>query len=114
MYELTTRTIREIALDCPSTTRVFERHRIDYCCHGNTLFDDACKKAGISPDKLGREIQEARHNSRGQTRSPAKESLSDLVEYIEAKHHAYTRQELEQLTDLIEKVARKHGSHFPY
>ena len=52
MQTFTTKTIREIALEAPQTTRVFEEFKIDYCCGGNKLFDVACQDAGSDPQPV--------------------------------------------------------------
>ena len=43
------KTIREIALEEPLTTRVFEEFKIDYCCCGRIDFAEACLNAGVDP-----------------------------------------------------------------
>ena len=50
MQNLTTKTVREIALEMPVTTRVFEEFKIDYCCGGRKIFLDACRNAGANPE----------------------------------------------------------------
>ena len=49
MQELSNKTIREIALEAPLTTRVFEEFKIDFCCGGRVPFEEACQKAGVDP-----------------------------------------------------------------
>jgi regulator of cell morphogenesis and NO signaling len=107
-------TIREIALASPATTRVFEEYKIDYCCHGDTPFADACRRVGVSPELVEQEISIIQDNiAVDKSESLAQLPLSDLVSYILDKHHVYTKQEIEHLTPLIEKVARRHGEHNP-
>jgi len=50
MISVQGKTVREIALEMPLTTRVFEEFKIDYCCHGDTPFDEACRNVGASPE----------------------------------------------------------------
>jgi iron-sulfur cluster repair protein YtfE (RIC family) len=45
MQEFATKTIREIALEAPLTTRVFEEFKIDFCCGGRVPFAEACEMA---------------------------------------------------------------------
>ena len=47
MQELNTKTIRDIALEFPQTTRVFEEFKIDYCCGGRKPLSEACAAEGI-------------------------------------------------------------------
>lgn len=109
------KTVREIALEMPITTRVFEEFKIDYCCHGDTLFDEACLKAGALPDivnqKLDR-IVDSSNDTAGGTFSDMK--LNDLLDHILKTHHAYTREEMAHLTPLMAKVASRHGDHYGY
>ena len=40
-------TVREVALQLPEATRLFEKLNIDYCCGGNRALSDACASAGV-------------------------------------------------------------------
>lgn len=114
MQNIATKTIREIAVASPATTRVFEEYRIDYCCHGDRPFDDACREAGAIPEIVSEKIDailacEADVKPNGYEAA----ALYQLIDYILDKHHVYTKQELKQLTPLMDKVVRKHGDHHP-
>jgi regulator of cell morphogenesis and NO signaling len=112
MNNITTKTVREIALEMPLTTKVFENHKIDYCCGGHKFFLDACKTAGADAENVLRELSVY-------LESPAETeldwvktaSLNRLIEYIVEKHHTYTRDEIKNLSPLMAKVAGKHGEH---
>ena len=113
--ELTNKTIREIALEMPATTRVFQELKIDFCCGGHKNFKEACDNANISPDivkeKIStvlRDMSEEPKNDFGKEVSPAK-----LIDFIVEKHHKFTRDEIHRLTPLMDKVARKHGDLHP-
>lgn len=108
-------TVREIALEMPVTTRVFEEFKIDYCCRGNTRFDEACLKVGADPetvlqkidgvlDAVGNRVDEAFTEMR----------LDDLIDHILDKHHVFTRSEIGSLVPLMAKVAGRHGDQNPY
>ncbi len=115
MNNLQTKTVREIALEMPVTTRVFEEFKIDYCCHGDTMFDDACRNVGANPAAVIEKIDgvvDAGRNDGFEWLADA--TLSHLIDYILDKHHVYTKDEIDQLTPLMAKVARRHGEHNPY
>jgi len=45
-------TVREVALQLPESTRLFERFKIDYCCGGNQPLAQACASAGVDVDNV--------------------------------------------------------------
>ena len=38
------------------TAQVFARHGIDFCCHGNVPFEEACQKRNVNPETVAREL----------------------------------------------------------
>ncbi len=115
MFDVQGKTVREIALESPLTTRVFEEYKIDYCCHGDTPFDEACRRAGALPEEVNGKIEAVLNSSNGtEGESPSDLSLSDLIDLILDKHHVYTREEIAQLSPLMTKVATRHGDHYKY
>ena len=48
----TAKTVRELALEFPNATRVFEKLGIDYCCGGNKSLEEACADANLSADEI--------------------------------------------------------------
>ena len=115
MQTFTTKTIREIAIASPETTRVFEEFKIDYCCGGRKPFADACIDAGLDPDTVAERVAAAITSSAANATDHAPESRSpgELINYIIAKHHVFTAQELERLGPLMEKVYTRHGAQHP-
>ena len=115
MNQITTKTIREIALEAPATTRVFEEFKIDYCCGGRRLIEDACAAKGIDSslliERIGQVIAESKERSSGVSPEHLRPDL--LIEHIIAKHHVFTAQEVERLTPLMAKVATRHGELHP-
>src|SRR5688500_15417170 len=109
----TTKTVRELALEVPNATRVFERLKIDYCCGGGRNIAEACHAVGVPLDELSRLLDEAgagREEARDFTAGP----LSDLVRHILDTHHVYTREESARIQALLEKVCTKHGENHPH
>ncbi|MCW5960712.1 MAG: iron-sulfur cluster repair di-iron protein [Pyrinomonadaceae bacterium] len=113
--EFENKTIREIALESPGTTRVFEELKIDYCCGGSVNFKDACEKANVSPGDVAARINEIISSSVASAGDGFSEhtSPSKLIKYIVDKHHVFSKAEIERLTPLMEKVAYKHGGSHP-
>lgn len=109
----TTKTVRELTLEIPGATRVFEKAGIDYCCGGGKPFQEACAAAGVSTDEVVRSLEQA-----GESTAPAADAtqwqtqpLSQLASYIVGKHHVFTRDELARLDALLSKVCSVHGQN---
>ncbi|MFZ1701720.1 MAG: iron-sulfur cluster repair di-iron protein [Pyrinomonadaceae bacterium] len=109
------KTIRDIALEAPATTRVFEEFKIDYCCGGRRSIDDVCLSAGIDPEVLTQRINAviAEQSNGVNTDHPEQKAPSDLIGYILSKHHVFTAEEIARLTPLMNKVATRHGENHP-
>src|ERR1700720_1234092 len=48
MNSISTKTVRDLAVEIPGATRVFESLGIDYCCGGDRTLGDACDIAGVT------------------------------------------------------------------
>ncbi|MGE5205746.1 MAG: iron-sulfur cluster repair di-iron protein [Chlamydiota bacterium] len=107
-------TVRELAVENPAATRVFEKFGIDYCCGGGKSLREACRAANVAPDKLVELLQAAdRGKSTNGNKDWKSELLSDLIDHIVETHHAYTREELDRLEPLLAKVCSVHGQRHP-
>ncbi|HLK31730.1 MAG TPA: iron-sulfur cluster repair di-iron protein [Terriglobales bacterium] len=108
------KTVRDLAVENPAATRVFEKFGIDYCCGGGKSLREACKAANIAPDALLASLQSANQNKTCNGKKDwSSESLADLIEHIVENHHAYTREEIERLEPLLAKVCSVHGQRHP-
>jgi regulator of cell morphogenesis and NO signaling len=109
------KTVRDVALEMPQATRVFEKLKIDYCCGGDKPLAEACATAGVEVADLERMLGEA-----GKTQAQGngsldfqRSTLSQLIDHILGKHHVYTKEEMARLGALIEKVLAAHGENHP-
>lgn len=108
-HELTTTTVRDIALKMPQTTRVFEEYKIDYCCGGRRPLSEACEIAGANTDEVLSKLNAMLETHESPEDSLETGTLSALITHILDTHHVYTRDELRNLEPLMEKVVRVHG-----
>src|ERR1051325_11421913 len=109
----TTKTVREVALEVPAATRVFERLKIDYCCGGGRQIDAACAAAGVTVNELSEMLEEACASSSDDARDFGEATLAELIRHILDTHHAYTREESARIQTLLAKVCAKHGESHP-
>ena len=107
----TEKTVRELALENPAATRVFEKLGIDYCCGGNKSLEEACRAANLSMDEVIDSLEMAEQSARAvhKDHNWQTELLADLVAHINSTHHKYTREEIARLGPLFDKVCSVHG-----
>jgi len=105
-------TVRELALDVPAATRVFEKMGIDYCCGGNKSLAEACASAGVEFKDVQMALTLAAH-SEAETPNFQTTTLENLINHIVIKHHSFTRLEIARLNSLLDKVCMAHGENHP-
>ena len=111
MNSTTETTLAEIVNHEPRAARLFESIGLDYCCGGGHTVAVACAERGLDPtDVLGRLA----------ALGPAPEVVpwagmapDELVDHIEATHHAFLRAELDLLATLMAKVVSVHSERHP-
>jgi regulator of cell morphogenesis and NO signaling len=109
------KTVRELALENPAATRVFEKLGIDYCCGGHKSLEEACRTANLPMDEVLDSLDIAEQSARAvqKNRNWPTEPLADLVAHIVTTHHKYTRDEIARLGPLFDKVCSVHGNNHP-
>ena len=108
-------TVREVALQMPESTRLFEKLKIDYCCGGNRPLTEACALAGIDVDDvldMLAEVTEATAEDKGSL-DFQNASLPELITHILGTHHVFTKSEMDRLQLLADKVLAAHGGNHP-
>ena len=106
------KTVRELALENPLATRVFERFQIDYCCGGGRPLDDACRAAGVPVNEVLQAIARETPGG-GDARDWSGAKLADVIDHIRDTHHVYTRDAIDRIPRLTEKVVAAHGANHP-
>jgi regulator of cell morphogenesis and NO signaling len=115
----TTKTVREMALNIPGATRVFEQLGIDYCCGGNKPLEKACGEANLQIQQVLDSLQSAvveqqqRNAPDEQIEDWQNAALGDLIAHIQDTHHKYVKAETARLTPLLDKVCNVHGLGHP-
>ena len=111
----TNMTVRDVAIELPQATRLFEKLKIDYCCGGNQPLNEACASAGIDVDNVMEMLAEVtKSTAPGQaTLDYQNASLADLITHIVNTHHVFTRSEMDRLQLLADKVLAAHGGNHP-
>ncbi|MEZ5308078.1 MAG: iron-sulfur cluster repair di-iron protein [Pyrinomonadaceae bacterium] len=112
MENLSNKTVREIALANPVSTRVFEELKIDFCCGGKKNFAQACLESGVDADAVAARIDAESRKSESSEDFDFR-TATELIAHIESTHHVFTRTEINALPQLMDKVAGKHSQSHP-
>lgn len=109
------KTVRELAVELTSATRVFEKLGIDYCCGGHRTLAEACEAARVpvSTAVASLEVAESVISETRFARDWSREPLSELIDHIVKTHHGFVREELPRIQALVTKVVSKHGPTHP-
>jgi regulator of cell morphogenesis and NO signaling len=109
------KSVRELALESPGATRVFERLGLDYCCGGKKSLDEACRAANLNIAQVVASLEQLRQPalSTEKEQNWEAEPLATVITHIQNTHHKYTRAEIARLGPLFEKVCSVHGRNHP-
>lgn len=113
MQNLSTETLASIVTNNYYAAGILEKYHLDFCCGGKRTLTDACSEKGLDIDAVLAELLYA--DKFIETRQPVFTTLTaeQLVTHIVANHHLYVKQVMPRLFSHLEKVAAKHGDHFP-
>jgi len=103
----TNTTLAQLATTQPGATRVFLRHRLDFCCGGRQTLVHACHEAGLNPEQVLDEIATAGADptdERWETKP-----LPELVQFIVTRYHDSLRVDLPALLEAAQRVERVHA-----
>jgi len=106
-------TVREVAMELPQSTRLFEKLRIDYCCGGHKPLAEACASAGVDVDDVMEMLAGATQSEDTAALDFQNASLPELITHILDTHHVFTKSEMERLQSLTDKVIGAHGANHP-
>jgi regulator of cell morphogenesis and NO signaling len=106
--EITNETLADLATTRPGATRVFLKHKLDFCCGGRRPLGEACAERGLDTHAILAEIisEDARG---GDLSAWAARPLTHLVDFIEEHYHRRLRADLPELIAMATKVERVHA-----
>lgn len=106
-----TYTVGHIVAERFETAQVFARHGIDFCCHGNVPFEEACQKRNVNPETVARELDSLAGTAAAPTFNEWPIDL--LVDYVLKIHHRGIRTLGPQTAELLAKVVDRHSANHP-
>ena len=107
--ELIDQSLGAIARRIAGATRVFDAHRLDFCCAGNRSLRTAAAAAGVDAAPIVDELRALQGRTAGGEPDWADAEPAALVEHILNRYHAVHRDQLPELIRLARKVEHVHG-----
>jgi regulator of cell morphogenesis and NO signaling len=102
-------TLADLATTRAGAARVFQRHGLDFCCHGRVSLDRACAERELDVAQILEELKDAERNGGASGFRPWDElPLPELIDHILAKFHALHREQLQFLVAAARKVESVH------
>lgn len=102
-------TVAQLAVSHPGALAVFTKYDIDYCCGGHRSIEDACRRKGLDPELIKREIFSSTQQPT-ETIRPQQWSSSFLIDYIVENHHEYVKNAIPEILQFLDKVCDAHGA----
>lgn len=104
------KTVRELVLDLPQASQIFETLGIDYCCGGEKTLKEACGEANVKLTEVVAWLEKLDMDFLPQTGwvDWRNSSINELISHILNTHHTFTKEALERLSRLMSKVVTVH------
>ena len=96
------------------TVPVLEKYNLDFCCKGKRTLAEACTEKGLSVEAISEELEKATTELQSNKMPFTQMNAEQLIGYILIHHHFYVKQSMPTILGHLEKVAAKHGNHYPY
>ncbi|HSJ90421.1 MAG TPA: iron-sulfur cluster repair di-iron protein [Ilumatobacter sp.] len=103
-------TLAELVIARPGLARRFDELGLDYCCGGASTLADAADAAGLDVAETLADLERVPTTAGSE---PHWSDVGELVDWIEATHHAFLHDSLPRLTMLADKVAGVHRVNHP-
>lgn len=102
-------TLGEIVSAYPNTVKVMNKYKIDYCCGGKDILEDAIEELGLDKNVVVDQLEyEATRTNIEEVKDWSKQSLSEVIDYIINKHHTFMNETLAELNILVPKILKVH------
>jgi len=114
MTNIAQQTLANIVKTNHHAVPILEKYNLDFCCKGKRLLTDACSEKDLPTGAIEKELYAAMTEDRGKTMPFTQMTAEQLIGHILIHHHFYVKQTMPVIHMHLEKVAHKHGEHFPF
>jgi len=106
-------TLASIALRGDAYAALLDRHGFDFCRGGARTLAEASAAKGVALEGLLVEIERVDHDGSGGAPTDWNQRpLGELIDFIVATHHAFTRSAIARISRMLPKVIAKHGAQY--
>lgn len=105
------KSLGDFVAEYPQSRDVFEKFKLDYCCGGQKNVVIAAKEKDINFDEFKTLVQKAIDEApkKQKIKKWSNESLINVIDHIEKKHHAFTWDKLASSSILLNRLIEAHG-----
>jgi regulator of cell morphogenesis and NO signaling len=113
-------TVGQLVAEKPSRSRIFQNLGIDFCCGGKKPLAEVCAAKGLDAPTVAKLLEAAESaqgvgvTASGAVVDAGAMTLTRLCDHVETTHHAYLKAELPRLSFMWNKIAGRHGAHYPW
>lgn len=107
----TNATLADLVTARPGLAPRLDELGLDYCCGGQRSLVDAVEAAGLDLGEVAAALESVHAEPTDQDWSAM--GPAELVDHLEATHHAYLHDALPRLSSLVDKVTSVHGQRHP-
>lgn len=113
MTKTETRSIKEFVRENPARTKFFNEKKIDYCCGGDQLLDEALAEKGFDPIAFYEEMKAFEADNQAMTNRALTTdiinlSVPELLNHLQETHHVTERKLLFEIDQSLNKILRVH------
>lgn len=105
--------VHDIAAQLPNAVPVLERFGIGDCCGDRSTLGEACTSQHLNLAPVLEALKACHQEVSAPDTQWEQTLLTEMIEYIVRKHHAFTREQIKLIDDLLAKVERNHGTDHP-
>ncbi|HAF59605.1 MAG: iron-sulfur cluster repair di-iron protein [Anaerovoracaceae bacterium] len=107
--------IGDIVVAFPKAADILKEYKIDFCCGGNRPLAEAIKEQGLDEKEVLGKINDLyeKYHEEQRDKNWGEASITELVDQIVNKHHAYLWSELPKISELTTLILRVHGPSHP-
>lgn len=106
-------TLGQLIADRPCRAQVLSRFGIEPWCHGRKNLPRLCAEKAMNLNDVLQALQASDQSGKPCDANCARAVLPQLIDHIEATHHAYTRQALPNIHCLISQTLEHDAAHCP-